>query len=127
HLVGIVGPRLSREEVERLSLAVFLVEEHRAVLDLETTRLDLTPHAHLLQQQHGGRHERLAHVEAWKDFSLEQRDLQPAANEKRRRRRAPGPAAHHDDVVSDLTHSDASSMAVCPTVGIAMGPAVSRS
>src|SRR5436309_356665 len=104
HLVGVVRPRLARQEVERLRAAVFLVVEAGAVLQLEAALLDRRPGAELLEQQHAGGHQRLADVEAREPLALEQRHTQPLSGEERRGARAARAAPDHDDV--EALHHD---------------------
>ncbi len=99
HLERVLRPRHVGQEVERRLEVVHLVDEGGAVLDLEAGLLDLLPHAELLEQQHGRRHQRFADVKAGEHFTLDQRDLAAAGGEESRGARATGTAADDDDVV----------------------------
>src|SRR2546428_218509 len=98
-LVGIVRPRLARQEIERLRRAVvLLVDEARAVLDLEAELLDRRLRAELLQQEHRGGQQRPADLEAPESLALEERHAQSPVGQEGCRARAARPAAYHDDV-----------------------------
>ena len=106
HLERVLRPRHVRQEVERRLEVVGLVEKHRAELHLEAGLLDFLARAELIEEQHRRGHERFADVEAWKDLTLEQRDLQPAGREEGRGARAAGAAADDDDVISSSRFVD---------------------
>ena len=117
-LVGVVRPRLARQEVERLRRGVVvLVDEGRAVLQLKPALLDGRPGAELLQEQHGGRHQRLTDVEAREPLALEERHAQPAVGEEGCRARAARPAAHDHDV--EGLHQDRVQSVFTATTGVA--------
>src|SRR5262249_13161326 len=97
-LVGIVGPRLPREKVERLARPVFLVVKLRAVLQLKAPLLDGRLDAEFVEQQHRGRHQRLADVESRESLALEQRHAQTAVREDLRSAAAATAASGYADV-----------------------------
>src|SRR5262245_13526256 len=72
HLVGVIRPWLTGEEVE--GLRRLLIGERGPILDLKAPRLDGVAGAELLQQEHDRRHQRLADVEARKALALEETD-----------------------------------------------------
>ena len=117
NFVRVVGPRLSGQEIEGALEALLFVEEHGAVLDLESTCLDLAAHAHLFEQQHGGWHEGLADVKPRKRVALEERHLQTTPAEKRGRRRTARAPTHDDHVVTFVAHRDGSSSALDRSFG----------
>src|SRR5262249_4120782 len=95
---------------------------------LESARLDLAAHAHLLEEEHDGRHERLADVKSGKRLALEERDVQATPAEERRGRRTARAAAHDDDVVARIAHGAGSCTTVDPRSGtVVAGAAESRS